>query len=63
MGLSDDEQLEILLERLRKYKYSIDEKERFHLMSLIRRGVLKIERTPKERPSGDRDYSSDNETY
>ena len=48
MRLSDEEQLEILVRRLMKYKYALDEKERFHLLALIRKGVVKIKQEGDE---------------
>lgn len=42
MRLSDEEQLDILVRRLLKHKYALDEKERFHLLALIRKGDVKI---------------------
>lgn len=47
MKLSDDQQLDILISRLRKHKYDIDETEKNHLRALIRRGVVKIQESTK----------------
>lgn len=43
MALSKEQQLEILLNRLKKVNYDLDEQEIFHLQALIRRGIVKIE--------------------
>lgn len=42
MGLSEDEQYEILIRRLIQAKYALDENERNRLRRLIRRGDIKI---------------------
>lgn len=42
MGIEEDK-LDILIRRLRRFNYDIDTAERNHLLSLIRRGVVKID--------------------
>lgn len=58
---NDEEKLEILLKRLRKHNYDIDTAERNHLLSLIRRGTIKIDIakdfTPDLLPDEDNDLN------
>ena len=48
MGLSEEEQFEILMQRLRKVRYAIDVPEMNRLKGLIRRGVIKITEEDKK---------------